>query len=100
MAVAVIGEFRLPAEAMAEAREPMARVIEATRAEDGCQLYSYAEDVLDPGLVRVCERWDSREALAAHLAAPHMKVWQEERAKFGLSGRRIFVYEVTGEEAV
>lgn len=96
MAVAVIGQFRMPAENMAAARPLMRKVMEATRAEAGCIEYNYAEDVLDAGLIRVSEVWESREHLAAHLKTPHMAVWGEERAGLGLSGRQITVYEVTG----
>jgi quinol monooxygenase YgiN len=98
--VAVIGQFRLPPEEMGAARPMMAKVMEATRAEDGCIEYNYAEDVLDPGLIRVSEVWDSREQLAAHLKTAHMAVWGEERAGLGLSGRAITIFEVAGEEAL
>lgn len=94
--VAIVGQFRLPAEAMDAARPVMRKVMEATRAEDGCIEYNYAEDVLDPGLIRVSEVWASRDQLSAHLKTPHMAVWAEERAALGLSGRDITVYEVSG----
>lgn len=100
MGVAVIGQFRMPPENMAAARPMMRKVMEATRAEDGCVEYNYAEDVLDPGLIRVSEVWDSREQLLAHLKTPHMAVWGEERAALGLSGRAITVYEVSGAETI
>lgn len=74
MPVAVIGQFRMPPENMAAARPLMAKVMLATRAEDGCIEYNYAEDVLDPGLIRVSEVWESREQLAVHLKTPHMAV--------------------------
>ena len=96
MPVAVIGQFRMPPENMAAARPLMAKVMLATRAEDGCIEYNYAEDVLDPGLIRVSEVWDSREQLAAHLKTAHMATWGEERTALGLSGRKITVYEVSG----
>ncbi|MFM2300486.1 MAG: hypothetical protein RLZZ84_222 [Pseudomonadota bacterium] len=92
MAIIVIGQFRIPAERMAEARPLMRKVMQATRAEDGCIEYNYAEDVLDPGLIRVSEVWASREQLATHFKAPHMAVWAEERAALGLTGRDIRVY--------
>ncbi len=41
----------------------MAAMITASRAETGCLGYSYAEDVLDPGLIRVCELWTDLAAL-------------------------------------
>ena len=98
--VAVIGQFRMPAEHMEAARPLMRKVMEATRAEDGCIKYNYAEDVLDPGLIRVSEVWESREQLAAHLKTAHMAVWGEERAGLGLTGRAITIFEISGEEAL
>ncbi|WP_374527763.1 putative quinol monooxygenase [Novosphingobium sp.] len=93
MAIVVVGQFRLPAERMEEARPMMRKVMEATRAEAGCIEYNYAEDVLDPGLIRVSEVWETRAQLTAHLKTPHMAVWGEERAGLGLTGRNITVFE-------
>jgi quinol monooxygenase YgiN len=64
-------------------------VIEATRAETGCIDYAYAEDVLEPGLVRVRKKWETREALAAHFDAAHMELWRQERDEFAMSERDI-----------
>jgi quinol monooxygenase YgiN len=94
--IVVVGQFRIPAERMAEARPLMAKVMVATRAEAGCIEYNYAEDLLDPGLIRVSEVWETREQLAAHLKTPHMAVWGEERMGLGLSGRAITVYGADG----
>lgn len=98
--ILVTGLFRIPVDHRAEAVAAMERVVLATRAEAGCLEYAYAEDVLEPGLFRVTERWDSREALAAHFEAPHMKAWQQERAELGLTGRVVTAFTVTGEEAL
>lgn len=98
MPVAVIGQFRLPLERMAQARAAMERVVTATRAEAGCLAYSYAEDLLDPGLIRVSELWSSREHLTAHFRAAHMAAWQAERAELGMTGREITVYELGAAE--
>jgi len=98
--IIVTGEFRFPPEQMGKAREAMARVVAATRAEDGCLSYSYAEDVIDPGLIRVCEKWTSREALAAHFAMPHMATWKQEREALGLTGRSIVASEAGPEEVL
>jgi quinol monooxygenase YgiN len=93
MPVAVIGQFRLPPENVETARPAMRAVMEATRAEPGCIEYNYAEDVLDPGLIRVSELWDSRAQLAAHMQTPHMAQWGKDRAALGMSGRAIRVFE-------
>lgn len=90
----------MPPASLLAAREAMARVIAATRVEAGCLAYAYAEDILEPGLFRVHEAWETREALAAHFAAPHMKTWQDERAALGMTGRVVSAHEVSGSEAL
>jgi quinol monooxygenase YgiN len=72
----------------------------ATRAEPGCIDYAYAEDVLEPGLIRVSEKWESREALAVHFEAAHMQRWRQERDGFGMSDRDMRAYEMIGEEVL
>lgn len=53
--------------------------IDATRLEDGCISYDYVQDTEKPDIVLVVERWTTREALAAHMLAPHLKDWREAR---------------------
>lgn len=96
--ILVSGHFRLPRERLEEARPIMQRVVEETRQEPGCLAYSYAEDIGEPGLIRVSEAWVSGEALTAHFATPHMRRWQEERATLGLTDRDITRYEVASAE--
>eukprot|EP01037_Dinobryon_pediforme_P013237 gene13237-13345_t len=69
------------------------RVVEATCAEDGCIAYSYAQDLFDPGLIHVSEKWRDREALAAHFKSAHMQAWMAERASLNLTERNIRVFE-------
>jgi quinol monooxygenase YgiN len=98
--IAVIGHVRFPASAGAALGEAMRRVTEASRAEDGCLLYAYGADIADPGLYRVSELWESKAALDAHMAAPHMRQWRDERAALGMMEREIAVYTVSGPEAL
>lgn len=100
MAIVVVGQFRMPPENMEAARPLMAKVMLATRAEDGCIEYNYAEDVLDPGLIRVSEVWETREQLGAHLKTEHMAIWGQERTALGLSGRAITVFEADAGTAL
>ena len=91
--ILVMGTFRLPPEALATALPMAQRVVAATRAEDGCFAYSYAQDLFDPGLIHVSEKWRDREALMAHFKSPHMQAWAAERAELNLSDRNIRIYE-------
>ncbi|MCE2841308.1 MAG: putative quinol monooxygenase [Novosphingobium sp.] len=89
MPIAIVGQFRIPVENLAVARPLMIAVMRASRAEDGCIEYNYAEDLADPGLIRVSEVWESREHLAAHFKSAHMLRWIAERADLGLTGRQV-----------
>lgn len=40
-----------------------------SRAEAGCVAYVFSADPIEAGRVWLFERWESKEALAAHLAA-------------------------------
>lgn len=91
--ILVMGTFRLPTASFEAAAPLLRKVIEATRAEDGCLAYAYAHDVLDPEVIHVSEQWRDRAALDAHFQAPHMLAWIEERKSLGLSERAIRVYE-------
>ena len=92
--IVVSGRFRVPPERIAEARAAMDKVIAASLAEPGCRDYSYAEDVTEPGLFRVYEEWDNREALRTHFATAHMKEWQSVRETLGFHDREVVAYEV------
>jgi quinol monooxygenase YgiN len=100
MSLIVAGTFRIPSEHLAAVRPHLDAVIEATRKEEGCEVYSYGLDVQDQGLYRVFERWRDQACLDAHFATPHMKAWQAARAEFGFSDRRISIYEVASEREV
>ena len=82
--IVVLGTFRLPADKLAQALPMAERVVHATRAEDGCIAYSYAQDLFDPGLIHVSEKWRDRDALAAHFRAAHMQAWIAERGDLAL----------------
>jgi quinol monooxygenase YgiN len=91
--IIVAGTIRVPPENMEALRPYALRVIEATRAEAGCMAYSFAEDLVEPGLIRIYEIWESRAHLDAHGRAPHMDPWRAAVAANGVSGRDIRGFE-------
>ncbi|MGP7796121.1 putative quinol monooxygenase [Sphingomonas sp. CLY1604] len=94
----IAGTVRLPADRLAAARPAMRTMVEASCAEDGCLAYSYAEDVLEPGLIHVAERWRDRAALDRHLAAPHLATWRAGWADLGIHDRALTLFETGGGE--
>ena len=93
--ILIAGTVRLPPEKLDIARPHMEKMLLASRAEAGCRAYSYAQDVLDPGLIHVAEAWDDADALAAHFASAHMKEWRAAGADFGIGDRKLTRYVVT-----
>jgi quinol monooxygenase YgiN len=91
--IIVTGEIRIPADRMAEARPHMRAVLEATRKEPGCLLYAFGEDVLDPGLIRIVERWDDWTSLEAHGKTEHIRTWSAFTRNVGVSGRDLYAHE-------
>ncbi len=89
----IIGTIRLPPERLDEARPAMQRMISGSRAEAGCIDYSYAQDVLDPGLIHVTEVWSDRAALDAHFHSPHIADWRASWATLGIGDRNLMLYE-------
>ena len=94
--IMIAGTVRFPADKIHDARDPMARMIEATRAEDGCEQYAFAEDVLDPGLIHISEIWRDKAALEKHSASVHMSVWRKAGRELGVGERNLKIYEVDG----
>ncbi len=90
----IVGTVRIPAGLLDAARPIMANMVEASRAETGCVEYSYAVDVLDPGLIHVKERWMHRAALDEHFKSAHIAKWRANWPSLGIGERNLCLYEV------
>lgn len=95
--IVIEGTVRMPPANLEAARSVMEQMIRASRAENGCIDYAYSLDVLDPGLVRVTERWESREALAEHFRTAHMATWRSFFPQLGITDRSLRLYEADPE---
>ncbi len=97
--VIIAGTIRLPPQNLGRARPIMEAVLSASRAEDGCIEYSYAQDVLDPGLIRIFEIWRDQAALDAHLQAEHLRVWRSHWEDLGIHDRKLRPYVLADRPA-
>lgn len=68
-------------------------VMEATRAEDGCELYAFSADFDDPGRFYVSERWASQAAMDAHMATPHLAEFMGAMGGFGVKAASLTKWE-------
>ena len=87
--IVVTGYIRIAADQFERARPHMRKVLEATRREPGCILYAYAEDVLEPGVIRIVERWSDWASLDAHGGTPHIADWRAFLNEIGVIDREI-----------
>ena len=71
--------------------------MEATRAEEGCLDYVLNPDPSRPGVVSIFERWETQEAVDAHIRAPHIAEFQSKVAGFGVTGMSVTSYEAASE---
>ena len=89
----IIGTVRLPPQNLGAARPIMERMTKASRAEEGCIEYVYAQDVFELGLIHVKELWTDQAALDAHFASAHIVEWRAAWPELGIGDRDLHVYE-------
>ena len=68
----VLAKAKVGESAMEPARAAIADMVAASNAEEGCIAYAFTQDVLDPSVLHIVEKWQDEAALAAHFATPHM----------------------------
>lgn len=91
--IVVTGNIRIAPENMDKAREHLRPVLDAARREDGCLACAFAEDVLEPGLLRVSERWLNWQTLEAHTKTPHFAAWRTTLKELDVKHRDVVAYE-------
>lgn len=90
----IVGTVRLPADGLDAARPVMRRMVDASRKEEGCVEYGYAQDVFDPDVIQVRELWTDQAALDRHFASPHIAEWRAAWPTLGIGDRNLRVYDV------
>ncbi|WP_422364879.1 putative quinol monooxygenase [Pelagibius sp.] len=56
-------------------REELKKLIDTTRAEEGCLQYDLHEDNAAPGYFVFFENWETRELWRQHMEAPHLAAY-------------------------
>lgn len=97
--IIVQGHIQFDPAAVPALRAAAADIVAATRAEPGCLAYSFAEDVLAPGVVYVVEQWESWAALDAHFKTPHMAAFNAAVSQIKPLGGKVMAFE-TGASRV
>ncbi|MBN8501399.1 MAG: antibiotic biosynthesis monooxygenase [Sphingomonadales bacterium] len=86
------GWLKLGAGEFEKVRDQAIAMVKATNAEDGCIHYSFAQDIADPDLIRISERWESEAALGAHMASAHMAQFNKTMGSVIREGADLWLY--------
>lgn len=73
----------------------IAKMEQASRAEEGCLDYTFSVELNDPSVIRITEKWDTLESLMAHMKMPHMAQFQEAMGAHPPKSMDLKFYEVT-----
>lgn len=68
----VLAKAKVGDGAMEAAKAVIADMVAASNAEEGCIAYAFTQDLGDPSILHIVEKWQDEAALAAHFATPHM----------------------------
>lgn len=68
------------------------KMMRETHKEEGNLAYVFSRSPLDDGTIHLFEKWETEEALAAHMASDHMAEFQAGLGDVGLTGADVKKY--------
>ncbi len=75
--IVVNGRLESSPENVAALKDALAAMEDASRAEDGCDDYTFSVELNNPGVIRITEKWRDMDALVAHFRSAHMALFQQ-----------------------
>lgn len=96
----VLAKAKLGDGAIEAGRDAIAAMVEASNAEEGCIDYTFAQDILDPSLMLIVEKWVDEAALVAHFQTPHMAAFQAAIAALDITVEEALKYEAGDGQAL
>ena len=93
--IVVNGIIETDAANIARMKTAIAAMESASRAEAGCQDYTFSVELNNPDVLRITERWDTMQALEAHFKTPHMATFQASLAQYPPRDSTVYFYDAT-----
>lgn len=91
--IQINGTLKLAPDTLSKGREAIVAMVRASRAENGCLEYGFAQDLTDPDVLYLVERWRDRAALDAHSKSPHMAEFKRAMAANPAMERDLRIFE-------
>ncbi len=92
----VTGTVEVAPEGIEQAAKAAQEMVAETVKEQGCNIYEFSQVLGHSNRFRVYEEWESQAALEAHMATPHMAVFQDALGEVGVTSADI--YRIVGGE--
>ena len=96
----IAGTVDLKPEVRDAALESTRELMAETRTQRGCLDYVWAADLAVPGRIYVFERWQDRDALAAHFAGQYYKKMLAAMSSHGVEAVDVSKYRIDVSEPV
>ena len=97
----VAGEVKLADVAEIDAaRDAIVAMMASSNAEEGCILYAFSQDLAEPTVIRIIEKWQDQAALDAHFEVPHMAAFMAALANARVESVVTHLYDAENERAV
>jgi quinol monooxygenase YgiN len=68
----------------------------ASNAEEGCHIYAFSRDIIDPDTLHITETWRDQAALDAHMASAHMATFNAAVAEAKPLSLTVSFFETAG----
>jgi len=78
--IVVNATFETTAAAIEAMKPAILAMQTASRAEKGCEDYTFSVELENPNVMRITERWESMAILQAHFQTPHMAAFRAAMA--------------------
>lgn len=95
--IIVNGRIETSAKNIDALKAAIAAMENASRAEDGCDDYTFSVELSDPNVIRITERWRDMAALEVHFKTAHMAEFQKAMAAHPPTGADVKFYQVEKE---
>ncbi len=90
----IAGSIRIDTSNRDELMKTAIEVVRELRKQIGCTFVALSEDLEDPGLLHLLQKWESQEALSLNIASPHVAGIASHAGKLGIRAMTISKYAV------
>lgn len=93
--IVVNAKIEATPETIAAMKAAILAMEKASRAEAGCEDYTFSVELGNPAVMRITERWQSMDILVKHFATPHMAEFRAAMAAHPPRSVTAHFYEAT-----